>query len=69
LPCPAVIDIGQVIRLSEMAQHRMSADLRATYSALSANASDCTRCGACEERCPFDVGVMARMEQAVAVFG
>ncbi|MBN1888572.1 MAG: aldo/keto reductase [Thermoflexales bacterium] len=69
LPCPAAIDIGQVMRLLDMAQQRMSAGLRAAYAALPANASDCTRCGACEARCPFGVSVMARMEQAGAAFG
>jgi predicted aldo/keto reductase-like oxidoreductase len=68
LPCPAAIDIGQVMRLLDMAQHRMSTDLRASYAALSAKAADCTQCGACEQRCPFGVSVMARMEQAVATF-
>jgi len=69
LPCPSAIDVGQVIRLVEMAQRRLTDEVRAAYGALEAKASDCTKCGACKERCPFGVDVMAKMEQAVAVFG
>jgi len=68
LPCPSVIDIGQVIRLLETAQHKMTAELRAAYDALSAKASDCVHCGSCVERCPFGVDAESKMEQAVALF-
>jgi predicted aldo/keto reductase-like oxidoreductase len=69
LPCPSAIDVGQVIRLVEMAQRHLTDEVRAAYRALEAKASDCTKCGACKERCPFGVDVIAKMEQAVAVFG
>jgi predicted aldo/keto reductase-like oxidoreductase len=69
LPCPAEIDIGQVSRLLDMAHQQMTAELRAVYAALPVKASDCTQCGGCEERCPFGVSVIARMERAAAVFG
>ena len=68
LPCPSVIDIGQVIRLMEMAQQRLTPELRAMYAALPATASDCTQCGSCDDRCPFGVAVIAKMEQAAALF-
>lgn len=68
LPCPAAIDIGQVNRLLDMAQEGKSAALDAAYSTLASKASDCTACGACVERCPFGVAVMARMAQAAEVF-
>ena len=68
LPCPSTIDIGATIRLFEMAQSQLTPDLRAQYDALESNASDCVQCGACEERCPFGVTVMERMEQAVELF-
>ena len=68
LPCPSTIDIGQVNRLLDMAQQELTPELRAAYDALSSKASDCTQCGVCEDRCPFGVGVMARMEQAVELF-
>jgi predicted aldo/keto reductase-like oxidoreductase len=68
LPCPSVIDIGQTIRLLDMAQQHLTAELQAAYKALPAKASDCVQCGACTERCPFGVDVTLKMEQAVELF-
>jgi predicted aldo/keto reductase-like oxidoreductase len=69
LPCPEAIDIGQVTCMMETAQQHRTAALRAEYDALTARASDCTECGACVERCPFGVDVVAKMAQAVELFG
>jgi predicted aldo/keto reductase-like oxidoreductase len=66
LPCPSSIDIGQTIRLFEMA--RQGSDTRSSYEAMGTNAEDCIQCGACEERCPFGVQVIEKMAQAVAQF-
>ncbi len=68
LPCPSVIDIGRTIRLFDTAQYGISDDLREDYNALSAKASDCIECGACMERCPFEVDVISKMKQAVELF-
>jgi predicted aldo/keto reductase-like oxidoreductase len=69
LPCPEVIDIGQISRLVDGAQQEVSDELRAIYDALPTKASACTECGACVKRCPFDVDVIAKMKRAVEVFG
>jgi hypothetical protein len=68
LPCPVVIDIGQVNRLLDLAELGVTASLWAAYAALPVKASACTECGACTKRCPFGVDVMARMQQAIATF-
>ncbi len=68
LPCPAVIDIGQIHRLADAAQWSLSEELRIAYNALPVKASACTECGACTERCPFGVDVIARMRQVVELF-
>jgi hypothetical protein len=68
LPCPASIDIGQVNRLLDMATASLTPAVRAAYAALPASGADCIQCGACEERCPFGVAVIDRMEQAAALF-
>ncbi len=68
LPCPAMIDIGQVNRLVDMAPGVATNELRAAYSALAVAASACTECGSCVERCPFGVDVIARMCRAVELF-
>ena len=68
LPCPSVIDIGKTIRLLEMAQYKISDDIRDAYKSLPKKASDCIECGSCMERCPFGVDVISKMQQAVKLF-
>lgn len=69
-PCPVYIDIAMVNKLYDLAemQEEIPATVKAHYSSLSANASDCISCAACEKRCPFGVPVVQRMKKAVQVF-
>ena len=68
LPCPAVIDIGQVSRLVDVAELPVAEELQAAYDALPVQASACTECGVCVERCPFGVDAVSKMRQAVELF-
>ncbi len=70
-PCPMEIDIAMVNKLYDLAamQPEVPATVRAHYAALSANAGDCIACGGCEERCPFGVPVVERMEKAKELLG
>lgn len=70
LPCPVHLDVGQVGRLVDRAtfQSEGIAVLQAAYEMLEVKASACTACGACVERCPFGVDVIAGMERAVELF-
>ena len=70
LPCPSNIDIASVTKYLDIArQTGVSDTLRAHYEALEAHASDCIECGSCEANCPFRVGVIENMHEAVALFG
>lgn len=71
LPCPAKIDIAQVGKYLDLAliSGTIPPTVREHYAALSATARDCTACGACEERCPFGVSVVSRMEKTRELFG
>jgi hypothetical protein len=69
LPCPAHIDIGQTLRLLDLAEQADTPALRAAYAALPVQADACTRCGACEARCPFDVPTMTRIAEAAVYLG
>ena len=66
LPCGADINVGLVNRLLDA--KRDMETVREKYRALSVKASACLRCGICEERCPFEVKVRERMEEAVMIF-
>jgi predicted aldo/keto reductase-like oxidoreductase len=43
-------------------------ELQSYYAELKTKASDCTECGVCLERCPFDVDVIAKMREAAEIF-
>ena len=69
-PCPVGIDIAKLNELYDEAQKDgLSAQLAAEYKQLAHHAGECVGCGACEERCPFDVNVRDRMKEAEALFG
>ena len=70
-PCPMDIDIAMVNKLYDLAvmQPEVPASVKAHYEALNATAADCVGCGGCEERCPFGVKVVERMEKASVLFG
>jgi predicted aldo/keto reductase-like oxidoreductase len=68
LPCPEDIEIGWVIWYVDQAQGGDLDRLREWYSGFPAKASDCVECRDCLERCPFDVDIMAKMQEAVALF-
>jgi predicted aldo/keto reductase-like oxidoreductase len=68
LPCPAGIDVGRTIRLLDTAGERPDAGAVAEYANLPVKPSACTECGACVQRCPFEVDAMARVRRAAAVF-
>lgn len=71
LPCPSRIDIAQVNKYLDLALTgtQIPDTVRTHYGALSAHATDCIACGACEARCPFHVPVAERMQRAAALFG
>ncbi len=64
-PCPKGIDIAMVNKLYDLAvmQEQTPDSIRAHYQALSAGAEVCIACGSCEQRCPFGVPVIERMEK------
>ncbi len=69
LPCPKAIDIAATTRITDTAGYRMDATAVAHYETLAVPASVCTQCGACTDRCPFGVDVIANMSRAVELFG
>jgi len=69
LPCSSAIDIAQIMRMLAAAErYGVDAAERGDYAGLPAKASDCIECGDCEERCPFEVDIIAKMRRAVELF-
>ncbi len=70
-PCPSGIDIAMVNKLYDLAtmQEEVPDSVRNHYQLLEKHASDCVGCGGCETRCPFQVSIVERMEQARMIFG
>jgi|GEM_PF-1052223 len=68
LPCPEEIEIGWIIWHVDHAPGGDPEQFREWYSRFPVKASACVECGICVERCPFDVDIMAKLAQAVAMF-
>lgn len=70
-PCPEKIDIAFVEKMYHLADGPggIPETVREHYRALDSKASDCIRCGACEKRCPFGVGIRVDMKKAADLFG
>ncbi len=67
-PCPSGIDIGMVNKYYDLA--RVGDSMAANhYRKLAFHASDCTSCGHCNTRCPFNVPQSERMQEIEAYFG
>ena len=71
LPCPSKIDVAAVNKYLDLVQlDKKPADsVKQHYFSLEKTAKDCVGCGVCEKRCPFNVRVVERMEQARIIFG
>ena len=68
LPCPEGIEVGWVIWYVDHVPGGDLEQLREWYAGFPVKASACTGCGLCLERCPFEVEIMAKLEQAVTLF-
>ena len=70
-PCPEEIDIAAVTKYLEIAlidEQNIPPGTMAHYNNLPHHASECTGCGSCESRCPFNVAVIQNMKRATTVF-
>lgn len=66
-PCPQQIEIGTVNKYLDLGK---SGDTLVTshYMKLGHHVEDCIACGVCEQRCPFHVNVIERMQEAKTFF-
>ena len=69
-PCAVGIPIAKVNELLDKAElNGVTPELQEQYDALPHHAGECTHCGSCLSRCPFQVDIPSRMDRAKAVFG
>ena len=70
-PCPVEINVAMLNKLYDLAtaQEKVPESIKEHYNNLKAHASNCTECGGCEERCPFEVRVIKIMHKAKVIFG
>ncbi|MCL2759885.1 MAG: aldo/keto reductase [Treponema sp.] len=71
-PCPAEIDIAAVnkyLDIAELDTANIPPSVRSHYKALKHGGAECTKCGNCEKRCPFDVPIINNMEKAEKFLG
>jgi len=66
-PCPVEIDIAAVTKYLDIARldkDNIPKTIISHYQSLAHKGDECTKCGHCEERCPFDVPVIKNMKEA-----
>lgn len=70
-PCPKKLDVASITKFLNLAvaQGQVPETVRDHYELLGHYAGECIQCGACEARCPFEVGIMENMKRAREVFG
>jgi len=70
MPCAVGIDIPTAfIWHLQYTRYGLKESMAKRYAALPAKASDCIECGICEERCPYDLPIRAKMKKVAADLG
>lgn len=69
-PCTAGIDIpNQFVFHGYLSRYGLEEWARSRYGSLKAHASDCVECGACEERCPYQLPIRQMLKRVAKDFG
>lgn len=67
-PCTAGLEIGLINKLYDLSRIGDSM-AKEHYLSLEKHASDCIKCGRCEEVCAFNVPIIKRMEETSSYYG
>jgi len=71
-PCPSEIDIATVNKYLDIAKldtDSIPPSIRSHYQNMVHKGDECTGCGSCENKCPFDVHIMENMKKADELLG
>jgi len=67
LPCPQDIDIAAILRFQTLyTSYGLKNWAKKLYSGLEVDATDCTECGACEPKCPYNLPIMSLLKNTNA---
>jgi uncharacterized protein len=67
LPCPQDIDIAAILRFHTLhTTYGLKNWAKKLYSGLEVDATNCTECGACEPKCPYNLPIMSLLKNAHA---
>ena len=70
MPCPQNINIPFVFNFKAYYERYNLKDwAKERYASMSAHASDCIKCGKCEERCPYNLPIRKMLEDTKEIFG
>ena len=69
-PCPVKINVAMINKFYDLAtvHQQVPESIMEHYNNLESHASDCIKCGECEERCPFSVKIIDFMQKAEELF-
>jgi len=66
--CPSDIDIPRVFYIQRAAKRYFSPGwAKEAYEELEVQADECIECGACEDRCPYDLPIREMLAEAHAL--
>jgi len=71
-PCPSEIDIAAVnkyLDITKLDADNIPPSIRSHYQNLAHKGDECTECGSCENKCPFDVHIIDNMKKADELLG
>ncbi len=64
MPCPEFVKIPAILRFDRYYGYGLKDWARSQYMRLSTRVDDCTQCGECEKRCPYDLPIVKLLQQA-----
>ena len=68
-PCTVGIDIpNNFVFHGYLSRYGLEGWARSRYGSMAAHASDCVECGACEERCPYQLPIREMLKKVAADF-
>ena len=69
-PCTVGISIPNAFLFhGYLSRYGLADWARSRYEAMPAKAGDCVECGACEERCPYQLPIREMLKKTAADFG